>query len=435
MLKELRVVTEPDGGTGHCGMGERDTEDQGLNRRTLLKASLACGGIAGLAACADRVALPLPPPRFGKKLLMPYRASPDRIIDIKCCIRPFRPQGPRLDAERVGDKLVVHNYGHSGSGWSLSWGSADVAVEKARTALPRRMAVIGCGIIGLTSAITAQRAGLDVTIYARDLFPRTRSVRASGWWTPSSRIALTAAAAPDFADLWERMARFSWKTYGSYLGLADRPVDFCDSYFLSDLAPGESRPRRYQERDGDYASTGMPQHQSEFADYTARINDVEPRSHRLTASDNPFPVQSGVQSSTMFFNFSSMGHVLLSEFREAGGRIEIREFHDPSELASLPEPVIINCPGYAARDLWRDSSLIPIRGQTGWLVPQPEVTYALRYRGVMVLPKSDGVMIHNVDPNDMGDLYGLGDSNELPDRADTEDAVRIIAELFSRLPA
>ena len=26
--------------------------------------------------------------------------------------------------------------------------------------------------------------------------------------------------------------------------LADRPVDFCDSYFLSDLAPGESRPRR-----------------------------------------------------------------------------------------------------------------------------------------------------------------------------------------------
>jgi hypothetical protein len=53
----------------------------------------------------------------------------------------------------------------------------------------------------------------------------------------------------------------------------------------------------------------------------------------------------------------------------------------------------------------------------------------------MVLPKRDGVMIHNVDPLGMGDLYGVGDSNEVPDRSDTEDAVRTIAELFSRMPS
>ena len=33
--------------------------------------------------------------------------------------------------ERVGDKTVIHNYGRGGSGWSLSWGSSRIAVEKA----------------------------------------------------------------------------------------------------------------------------------------------------------------------------------------------------------------------------------------------------------------------------------------------------------------
>ena len=108
------------------------------------------------------------------------RLTPDQLIDLKCCIRPLRAAGPNLGTEVIGRKLVVHNYGHGGSGWSLSWGSADVAVGKALSVLPSSVAVIGCGIIGLTSAVMAQRAGLKVTIYARELIQRTRSYRASG---------------------------------------------------------------------------------------------------------------------------------------------------------------------------------------------------------------------------------------------------------------
>jgi len=42
--------------------------------------------------------------------------------------------------------------------------------------------------------------------------------------------------------------------------------------------------------------------------------------------------------------------VLLDEFHSSGGKIEIREFHAPSELGHLNEKVVINCPGYAAKD-------------------------------------------------------------------------------------
>ena len=91
--------------------------------------------------------------------ILPVRAISDRIFRITVCLRPFRATGPRLDVEQVGRKLVVHNYGHGGSGWSLSWGSAMVAVGKATANGPKEIAVIGAGALGLTAAITAQSAG------------------------------------------------------------------------------------------------------------------------------------------------------------------------------------------------------------------------------------------------------------------------------------
>ena len=138
---------------------------------------LAGVGAVGLSGCGmrARTAATVPartsaaalPPYDVVPRLMPIRAHTDRIFRVTVCLRPFRAAGPRLDVERVGDKTVVHNYGHGGSGWSLSWGSSSIAVEKAMAAGEPEVAVIGCGALGLTSAILLQRAGAKVTIYAR----------------------------------------------------------------------------------------------------------------------------------------------------------------------------------------------------------------------------------------------------------------------------
>src|SRR5262249_38295661 len=149
----------------------------------------------------------------------------------------FRAAGPRLDVERVGDKTVVHNYGHGGSGWALSWGSSSVAVEKAMGKGEREIAVIGCGALGLTSAIVLQQAGAGETIYAKERPPDVRSSRATGSWTPDSRIALANSVPAGFPELWEKMARKSFHIYESFLGLAGNPVEWTDRYTLWD---GES---------------------------------------------------------------------------------------------------------------------------------------------------------------------------------------------------
>ena len=49
------------------------------------------------------------------------------------------------------------------------------AGAKGHVLSPKKIAVIGSGIIGLTSALVALRAGAQVTIYTRELLPRTRS--------------------------------------------------------------------------------------------------------------------------------------------------------------------------------------------------------------------------------------------------------------------
>jgi hypothetical protein len=409
-----------------------------MDRRTLLKTSLALGGLSGLGACASTPRAPatrmsglavedMPP------ALTPIRAHPDRIFDIRVCLRPFRVKGPNLDTEQIGDAMVVHNYGHGGSGWSLSWGSANVAVQKAMTVSPKEIAVIGCGIIGLTAAITAQRAGAQVTIYTREMLHRTRSVRANGSWTPDSRVALTEQAGPQFGALWEQMARYSYKTYRYYMGLPGRPVDFADSYRLSDT-PFEKTEETLDPALGTYASTGKPQQNYEFARYSDRIADLTPRPEILPEGATPFPVKHVARQEVMFFNFGSYGHILLSEFFGAGGKVEIREFHHPSELGRLKEKVIINCPGYAARDLWKDKYMIPVRGQTGWLIPQPEVNYGLSYGGTSMLSKSDGIMVLHAPGPVKGDMNSIGNANEVESRQETEDAVRIIEKLYARFP-
>lgn len=374
---------------------------------------LGVGAMATLGGCAHRAKAPVIPafPR-----LAPIRAQADRLFRITVCLRPFRAAGPRLDVERVGDKTVVHNYGHGGSGWSLSWGSGAIVTGKAMATGEREVAVIGCGALGLTAAVQLQRAGAKVTIYAKERPPEVRSSRATGSWTPDSRVALTNSVSPEFPALWEKMCRTSFHAFENFLGLAGTPVEWLDRYALSDIPPAEAQAARRRED-----TLGFAHYQDRIADITPRAEDLE---------RHPFPTKYARRSPTLTFNIASYSKQLMNDFFVEGGKLEPREFHAPSELQSLPQKVIVNCTGYGARALWKDESIVPVRGQIAWLIPQPEVTYALGYQGVNVLSRRDGIVVQD---GGKGEMEGYNNASEEPDRAAAEASVATVAELFRRL--
>jgi D-amino-acid oxidase len=52
--------------------------------------------------------------------------APPPVIVVKVGLRPFRNSGVRLELEKLGDgRSVIHNYGHGGAGFTLSWACAE----------------------------------------------------------------------------------------------------------------------------------------------------------------------------------------------------------------------------------------------------------------------------------------------------------------------
>ena len=48
-----------------------------------------------------------------------------RVLAERVGLRPFRRSGVRLERDHLRDsRAVIHNYGHGGAGFTLSWGCA-----------------------------------------------------------------------------------------------------------------------------------------------------------------------------------------------------------------------------------------------------------------------------------------------------------------------
>lgn len=382
-----------------------------MDRRAFLTKGASTLGAVSLAGAARAVS-PFDP----VSTLVPIRATPDRLFRITVCLRPFRATGPRIEVEQVGRKRVVHNYGHGGSGWSLSWGSAEIAVGMALADGVRDVAVIGAGALGLTAALTAQRAGANVTIYAKEQFPLVRSARATGSWTPDSRVAFANAVDPGFGDRWESMARSAFVTHQSYLGLPGDPVEWTDRYMLGD-APFTRRAKPEPTSD-------RPDH---FLRLEERLQDITPRSVELAPGTHPFRPAYARRGSGLTFNVADLSHQLMNDFLIGGGKVVPMEFHEPGDVTKLKQRSIINCTGYGARALWRDESIVPVRGQIAWLIPQAGATYGVYYKSLSMLARRDGIVVQETGTDEW---FGYNDANEQPDRAAAEASVRQLAEFW-----
>jgi D-amino-acid oxidase len=294
----------------------------------------------------------------------------DREIRTVVGLRPFRASGFCVRADQVGDKLVVHNYGHGGSGVTMSWGTADLAARLALEAPARDVAVIGAGAVGLATARLLQLRGASVTIYAAALPPDTTSNIAGARWFPSYAFG-PGALVGAFRDQFVAAARFSYRWFQSLVG-AGYGVRWMTNYTLGDA------PVAHED--------GLGGMQSPIRELLPEFADLERDAH-------PFAAAYVRRFDTMLIEPSVYLDAVLRDVRVAGGSIVVRRFETAADLAALPEPTIVNCTGLGARTLFGDDELTPIKGQLTVLLPQPEVDYAVLQGDLYMFSRGDGIVL------------------------------------------
>ena len=376
--------------------------------------ALAAAGY-GLSACAPKTAgtntgaRPPVRPRFN---LVPVDASWDRVIRTTVGLRPHRDPGFVLKPDRLDAKLLIHDYGHGGAGMSLAWGTGLMAAEFATEHQAREAAVIGCGSVGLTCARQLQRRGFDVTIYAAAVPPNVTSNMSLAGFTPVSGLVSTDRRTPEWDAQYRRAVEIAYRQLQLMVG-AGYGVSWIDNFNLTN----ELRPP-------------PPQDPSRLAP----LPQLLPPEVTLQPGEHPFPTKYALWSPSLRIEPNIYLDALVRDFRLWGGRIVIRKFDTPRDLAALREPIVVNCTGLGAKELFGDSELVPLKGQLSVLVPQPEVQYHTNggltppppgSLGLHTMARSDGIALGGTSQRDVWTLE--------PDEAERKRVVEGHIALFSAM--
>jgi len=325
----------------------------------------------------------------------------DAVIRVIVGHRPYRASGFRVERERYGDKIVIHNYGHGGGGLSLGWGSSALAMHEVADQVPGEVAVVGSGIMGLCTARLLQDAGWSVTIYTRDTYRHTTSNVAAGEWGPFATHDDRKADAAFLARL-DWAARVSHHAYTNLTG-SKYGIRWMETYDLHDGPLGE------------------PGHGS-FDDLFAYKGDLGPGEH-------PFGKRYARRMVTMQIDPGTLLRQLTADVQLAGGRFVIRNFVDRADVLSLNETVIFNCTGLGAAALFEDGDLLPAKGQLVFLPPDPAIDYMTFGGGeggahgfLHMIPRGDVLLL--------GGIFKLGDNSRTVEASETERMVQEHRKLF-----
>ncbi|MEO9971367.1 MAG: FAD-dependent oxidoreductase [Hyphomonadaceae bacterium] len=256
-----------------------------------------------------RILTPVPP-------VLVQRA---RILKTVVGLRPYRTGGFRLTEEAANGKRIIHNYGHGGDGVSLSWGCSHIAAELANRDGAGDIAVMGSGVMGLTTALILARDGRAVTIYAEDFPPNT-----------TSNIAGALIIVPENTDA--RIARLAHEGWDRLVDVQGYGVKRVRHHFLG-------------QKDSDPSAEG----------FLGRY---------IRGQNSSVMVDPGIYLNR-----------LVQDARALGVKMYTQRFETKADVAALPEPTIVNCTGLGAGALFSDDAVTPERGQLTLLMPQPEIDY------------------------------------------------------------
>ncbi len=302
-------------------------------------------------------------------------------------IRPYRAGTYRIESELIGEKSVIHNYGHGGCGVTLSWGSAQEVfrLATANDFALQTVAVLGAGVNGLTTAILLSEQGSDVTIYTAETSPNTTSDVAGAQWAPSF---ICFGDSKEETDRFHKNLRESYEVFESLIG---------DEY-------GVYRRTNYVEEG----------HSSFFDRLPEGILPPPKHYSRLPFADTNV---SGRSFETLLIETPRYMSRLMQRVDSNGIKIKIQTFKDAKEISVLPEETIVNCLGAGAAEVMQDVQMEPIRGQLAMLPPNKAADWLLSHKTGYIFPRQDALVVG-----------GTVERGEIEATASRETCIGILAE-------
>src|SRR5579872_7219314 len=300
-----------------------------MNRRAFLASGSAVLAGIGLGGCATSSTRQTARPRRPMVNLAPVHVSWDRVLRTTVGLRPHRDSGFVLRAAKLDAKTLIHNYGHAGAGMSLAWGCGVMVAEFAQQTAERRVAVLGCGSPGLTSARQLQRRGFAVTIYAATVPPNTTSNMSLAGFTPTTALVSRDRRTPEWDAQFLRAAELSYRELQLMVG-RKYGVYWMDAYNATDDPAGRGgRGGQGGGRGGDEANTAT--------DADLLPDYLRPNLHRevLGPGEHPFPTKYATRTLALSIEPNIYMDALVRDFLEHGGRIVIRTFETPRDLMTL----------------------------------------------------------------------------------------------------
>jgi D-amino-acid oxidase len=344
-------------------------------RRRFLKNSLLAGIAIGASGCASRL-VQLPPleeevPDFSSNNVLRHVAG----------IRPYRKDKFRLERTRSGEKTIVHNYGYGGAGFTMAWGCAEIASEWiGASARPgEEVAVLGGGVIGLTTARLLVERGFRVRIYSASFIPEVTSFFAGAQWGPT--YVAHGESSQDQQFFWEILNR---------------------SY------------RRYERMDGfKYGVSHRLNYADEFGDRPLeRLPDgLIPPVRKLDRLPFPGIAHKGMQFRTLFIEPPIFLQAITNELKERDVAFVRQELQSEADVLKLQQKCVVNCLGLGARRVYNDDRMVGTRGQLVHLKPKP-LPYLLVHQNGYIFPRSDAIVLGGTFE------HGVEDATPVPSERD-----------------
>lgn len=281
-------------------------------------------------------------------------------------IRPCRHGGLRLETERVSrgarTKTVIHNYGHGGCGVTLALGcaqaAADLVAREVGAGAP--VAVLGAGVVGLSTAVELSARGHGVTVYASEAGPATTSGIAGAIWLPTGL---------DFPEPGPERDRLN-----ALLRRSDELLRACDGerWGIETLPVYEPAGAPFESHLFESGAVELP---TEIAELP------------VGASRGP-----GKTYESLFMHTPRFLRTLDDLLRSQGDPIVERRFAGLDEVLALEEPVAVNCLALGSRELFGDDAMYPARGVLVHLRPQP-LGYVVHDGYRYMFPRNDALVL------------------------------------------